>query len=181
MAVTLSAALSSQAQQALTGTVVDNNDQEPVVQATVSLLRTDSSTVKNTFTDADGKFSLTAPQDAQYIVRLSYVGYKTVYKKVTVSGKPVSLGTITMSMDAIMLKGAEIVKNQARVYSKEDTIIYNAGAYKTPEGSVIEELVKRLPGAEVGDDGKITINGKEVKKIKVDGKEFMTGDTQTAM
>ena len=132
-------------------------------------------------TDIDGKFSLTAPQDAQYLVRISYVGYKTTYKKVTVNGKPVNLGNIGISMDAVMLQGGEIVKNMARVYSKEDTIIYNAGAYKTPEGSVIEELVKRLPGAEVSDDGKITINGKEVKKIKVDGKEFLTGDTQTAI
>ena len=46
---------------------------------------------------------------------------------------------------------------------------------------MVEELVKRLPGAQVDDDGKITINGKEVKKIMVDGKEFMVGDTKTAM
>ena len=59
--------------------------------------------------------------------------------------------------------------------------VYNAAAFRTPEGSVVEELVKRLPGAEVSDDGTIKINGKEVKKILVDGKEFMTGDTKTAM
>ena len=60
-------------------------------------------------------------------------------------------------------------------------ISLNAAAFRTPEGSVVEELVKRLPGAQVDDDGKITINGKEVKKIMVDGKEFMVGDTKTAM
>ena len=83
--------------------------------------------------------------------------------------------------DAVMLK--EVIANgvAAKVIVKEDTFIYNAAAYRTPEGSVIEELVKRLPGAQIDDDGKITINGKEVKKIKVDGKEFMTGDTQTAL
>ena len=64
---------------------------------------------------------------------------------------------------------------------KEDTFVYNSAAYRTPEGSVVEELVKRLPGAEVSDDGTIKINGKEVKKILVDGKEFMTGDTKTAL
>ena len=53
--------------------------------------------------------------------------------------------------------------------------------FRSPEGSAIEELVKRLPGAEVDDEGKITINGKQVTKILVDGKEFMTGDTKTAM
>lgn len=181
LTVAFSAVGSLQAQQAIRGTVVDNSDQEPVIQATVTLMKSDSTTVANSVTDIDGLFALTAPKNGSYIVRFSYVGYKTVYKNVTVNSKPIDMGTVKIAVDAVMLKGTEVVKNMARVYSKEDTIIYNADAYKTPEGSVIEELVKRLPGAEVSDDGKITINGKEVKKIKVDGKEFLTGDTKTAM
>ena len=59
--------------------------------------------------------------------------------------------------------------------------MYNAGAYRVPEGSALEELVKKLPGAEVSDDGTITINGKEVKKIMIDGKEFFDNDTRVAM
>lgn len=75
-----------------------------------------------------------------------------------------------------------VVKAMApRVMVKGDTIQYNASQFKTPEGSVVEELVAKLPGAEIEDDGTIKINGKTVKKILVDGKEFMTGDTQTAM
>jgi hypothetical protein len=62
-----------------------------------------------------------------------------------------------------------------------DTFVYKADAYRVPEGSVLEELVKKLPGATVEDDGTIKINGKEVKKIMIDGKEFFTGDTKTAM
>ena len=182
MAVTLSAALSLQAQRTISGTVVDSDQKEAVIQATVALLKTDStSLVANAVTNANGQFTMTAPQDGRFLLRVTYVGYKPLYRSISVAGKPVALGTLTIQTDAIMLKGTEVVKNMARVYSKEDTLIYNAGAYKTPEGSVIEELVKRLPGAEVSDDGKITINGKEVKKIKVDGKEFLTGDTQTAM
>ena len=56
------------------------------------------------------------------------------------SGRPVDMGTLTINMDAIMLKGTEVVKNVAKVTTKADTIIYNAGAYRTPEGSVVEEL-----------------------------------------
>ena len=67
-----------------------------------------------------------------------------------------------------MLKGTTVTGNASKVIVKADTFIYNASAYRTPEGSVVEELVKRLPGAQVDDDGKITINGKEVKKIKVE-------------
>ena len=179
MAVVLSA-LSMQAQRTITGKVIDEA-QEAVIQATVSLLKSDSTSVTNAITNMNGQFTLTAPSDGRYLVRVTYVGYKPLVKSVTMAGKPVDLGTMSMTVDAVMLKGAEVVKNVARVYSKGDTVIYNASAYKTPEGSVVEELVKRLPGAQVGDDGSITINGKQVKKIKVDGKEFMTGDTQTAM
>ena len=180
LAVLLTAALSTLAQRTISGTVVDDQ-KEAVIQATVALLKSDSTLVTNSMTNASGQFSLTAPKDGKYLVRVTYVGYKTLYRQVTMAGKPLKLGTLPIEVDAVMLKGAEVVKNVARVYSKEDTIIYNASAYKTPEGAVLEELVKRIPGAEVSDDGKITINGKEVKKIKVDGKEFMTGDTQTAM
>ena len=173
--------LSAQAQRTISGTVVDSDQHEAVIQATIALLKSDSTMVANAVTNIDGKFQTTAPASGNYIIRVSYVGYKTLYKPVSVTDKPVSLGTLTISPDAIMLKETQIVKNQTRMYSKADTIVYNADAFKTPEGSVIEELVKRLPGAEVSSDGKITINGKEVKKIKVDGKEFLTGDTQTAM
>ena len=170
------------AQRTVSGRIIDNEQKEAVIQATVALLKTDSiSVVAGSVSNQNGQFQLTAPQDGRYLVRVTYVGYKTLWRSITMEGKPVQLGTLTIETDAIMLKGTEVVKNVARVYSKGDTVIYNAGAYKTPEGSVVEELVKRLPGAQVGDDGSITINGKQVKKIKVDGKEFMTGDTQTAM
>ena len=169
------------AQRTVSGKVIESDSREAVIQATVALLKTDSSLVANGLTNMNGQFQMTAPQDGNFIIRITYVGFKTYTKAVTVSGKPVDMGTITISPDSKLLKDVEVVKNIAKVTTKEDTIIYNAGAYRTPEGSVVEELVKRLPGAEVSDDGTITINGKQVKKVLVDGKEFMTGDTKTAI
>lgn len=177
----LMAVISMQAQRTISGTVVDNAQQEAVIQATVALLKTDSTLVANAATNLEGKFSLTAPQDGRYLLRITYLGYKTLFKNITMEGKPLALGTLNIEADAILLKEAEVVKNQAKVYSKDDTLVYNASAYRAPEGSVVEELIKKLPGAEVSDDGTIKINGKTVQKIKVDGKEFMTGDTQTAI
>ena len=174
---TISTAL---AQRTVKGTVVEQDSREAVIQATVSLLKADSTVVSNTLTNMSGSFSLTAPKDANYIVRITYVGFKTYTKRVTIAdGKGVSMGTITMAPDAIMLKGVTATAHVAKVQSKGDTLIYNADAYRTPEGSVVEELVKRLPGAEVDDNGNIKINGKQVTKIKVDNKEF--GDAQTAL
>ena len=166
----------------ISGKVTDKDTHEAVIQATVQLLKTDSSFVKGTLSSMDGDFSLTAPADGKYILKINSIGYKNVYRNVTISGgKDVAMGGMTMSPDAVMLKGVVATGQAQKVVVKADTFIYNASAYRTPEGSVIEELVKKLPGAQVDDNGKITINGREVSKIKVDGKEFMTGDTETAL
>lgn len=170
------------AQRNITGKVIDKDSKEAVMQATVSLLKTDSTFVKGVISDTQGHFSVSAPSNGNYLLKITSVAYKPLIKKVTVSnGNSVDLGNVVLAADAIMLKEAIVSGQAAKVVVKEDTFIYNAAAYRTPEGSVVEELVKRIPGAQVDDDGKITINGKEVKKIKVDGKEFMTGDTETAL
>ena len=166
----------------ITGTIVDKDSKEAVMQTTVQLLKADSSFVGGAVSDYEGRFTVQAPKNGKYLLKLSCVGYKTQVLSVSIDkGADTALGTIQLATDAIMLKGAEVTAQASKVTVREDTFVYNASAYRTPEGSVVEELVKKLPGAQVDDDGKITINGKEVKKILVDGKEFMTGDTKTAM
>lgn len=180
----LCAAVTAMAQERkITGTLLDKESKEPVMQATIQLLKAkDSVYVAGAVTDDNGLFTLTAPENGKYILKISNVGYKGIVRNVTIADdKDFAFGRVNMETDAVMLK--EVIANgiAAKVVVKEDTFVYNAAAYRTPEGSVIEELVKRLPGAQIDDDGKITINGKEVKKIMVDGKEFMTGDTETAL
>lgn len=174
--------IQAMAQRNITGKVLESDSQEPVAQTTVRLLKTDSSLVTGSLTNLDGLFRVKAPSAGNFIVQITCVGFKSYTKNVKVTAdKDIALGTINLDPDAIMLKGATVTGQAAKVTLKEDTFVYNASAYRTPEGSVIEELVRKLPGAQVDDDGKITINGKEVKKILIDGKEFMTGDTKTAM
>ena len=170
------------AQRNVTGTVMESDTQEPMAQTSIRLLKTDSTFVAGALTNLEGHFHLKAPAAGKYIVQITSVGYKPYTKRITVSAdKDVALGKVHMQPDAVMLQGATVTGQAAKVTLKADTFVYNAAAFRTPEGSVVEELVKRLPGAQVDDDGKITINGKEVKKIMVDGKEFMVGDTKTAM
>ena len=110
------------------------------------------------------------------------MGYPTTFRSVTVSeDKDARMGEVTMKADAITLKGTTVTAIPPKVVVKADTFVYNSAAYRTPEGSVAEELVKAYPGATVDDDGNVTINGKKVSKVKIDGKEFMTGDTKTAL
>ena len=164
------------------GVLKDADTKEGLVQATVQLLRSDSTFVGGSISDEQGLFQLSAPSEGKYLIKISNIGYLSHYQKIDVSGKDtIDVGSIVMKSDAVMLKGAVVTRRATKVVLKEDTFIYNASAYKTPEGATLEELVKRLPGATIGDDGKITINGKEVTKILIDGKEFMTGDTKTAM
>ena len=167
--------------QHVTGKVVEQDTQDAVIQATASLLSGEK-VVANAVTNTNGGFSIKAPRDGSYTLQVTYVGFKTYTKKISIKdGKDYHAGTISIEPDAIMLKGATVTAHASKVTLKADTFVYNANAFRTPEGSVVEELVKRLPGAEVSDDGTIKINGKEVKKILVDGKEFMTGDTKTAI
>ncbi len=166
----------------ISGTVVDKDSKEGLMFATFQLLKPDSTFVTGGTTDDAGTFSTHAPADGSYLLKFTNVGYKPLVKSVSVrDSADVHLGTLTMTADAIVLKGVTATGYATKVTVKEDTFQYNASAYRTPEGSTIEELVKKLPGAEVSDDGTIKINGKEVKKILVDGKEFMTGDTKTAL
>ena len=169
-------------ERAITGTLIDKESKEGIMQVTIQLLKIDSTYVAGTVSDMDGNFSVKAPENGKYILKMSVIGYKTMTRDITISDdNNFAFGKVNMETDAVLLK--EVIANgvAAKVVIKEDTFVYNAAAYRTPEGSVIEELVKRLPGAQIDDSGKITINGKEVKKIMVDGKEFMTGDTQTAL
>ena len=179
--VVLITSVVANAQRLVSGKVVEQDTQEAVIQATASILSGEK-VVANALTNMNGGFSIRAPRDGRYTLKITYVGFKTYTKQLNIrDGKDYSAGTITLEPDAIMLKGATVTARASKVTLKADTFMYNASAFRTPEGSVVEELVKRLPGAEVSDDGTIKINGKEVKKILVDGKEFMTGDTKTAL
>ena len=183
MMLMLVISLASHAQERLiSGAIIDRDTKDPVEQVTVQLLKSDSTYVTGAISDNNGLFRITAPSDGKYLLKMTSVGYKTTVKRVQITdGKNLALGKVVFGADAIMLKGAVVTAMAQKVTLKEDTFVYNSSAYRTPEGSVVEELVKRLPGAEVSDDGTIKINGKEVKKILVDGKEFMTGDTKTAL
>ena len=167
----------------VSGNVHDAELKEPMVQATVQLFRKrDSTFVGGTVTDLRGNFSVEAPANGVYKLKISSVGYQSIEREVTLRrNQNQEMGLLLMSPESVMLKEAVVTGRAAQVIVKKDTLVYNPDAYRTPEGSPIEELIKRIPGAEVDEDGNITINGKAVKKILLDGKEFMLGDVETAL
>ena len=182
--VSLALATTAMAQEksiVVSGIVQDKGTNEPVMQATVQLMTVkDSTFVTGSVSDLDGKFQLPAVAVGNYLMKVSYTGYVPVWKTLDLK-KSTDIGVVALSQDAVLLKQATVTAELAEVQVVEDTVMYNAGAYRVPPGSMLEELVKKLPGAEVDNNGKITVNGKEVKKIMMNGKEFFSGDTETAM
>ena len=168
----------------INGVLVDSQDTTELIEATVRLLMTnkDSTLVKGTTTDMSGVFNIKGVKAGKYLLRFSYLGYNDVIKHVTVGddGRDVNMGVVKMEPNTIMLKEAVVVGVKSPITVKEDTIEFNADTYKTQANAVVEDLLKRLPGVEVGTDGKITANGKEVKKILIDGKEFFSDDPTVA-
>lgn len=155
----------------------------PVEAASVRVLSLpDSAYVDGAATDSAGYFLVKGLALGNYAVEVSMTGYETEYLDVQlVAGKSAAdLGEIMLGSSDILLDGLRVTANAIQVTVVEDTIVYNANAFRVPEGSMLEDLIKKLPGAEVSDDGTITINGKEVKKILVDGKEFFSDDPNVA-
>ena len=167
----------------VSGNVQDADLKKPVVQATVQLFRSkDSTFVGGTVTDLRGTFSVEAPANGIYRLKISSVGFQPIEREVTLRrNQSQDVGTLLMSTETVMLREAVVTGRAAQVIVRKDTLVFNPDAYRTPEGSPIEELIKRMPGAEVDEDGNITVNGKPVKKILLDGKEFMLGDVETAL
>lgn len=167
------------------GTVSDAGTGMAIEYATVQLVSLpDSTLVSGVVTKNDGSFSLHLSKPGNYCVMASYIGYNSFYKQIYYKSLPktdVMLGQLKLSFDAIMLDEAVVTAEAPPVKVEEDTVSYNASAYKVSEGAVLEELIEKLPGAEVDDDGKIKINGRELKKIMVDGKEFFGGDLKTGL
>lgn len=165
------------------GSVYDKDDKSPVMQATVQLLSLpDSTMVTGNVTDEKGTFSLSA-KTGKYVLKVSFIGYLTYMKGIELNSSKtvVDAGKIILSSDAIMLSEAVVVAEAPQVTVSGDTLGYNVAAYRTPEGAMLEDLIKKIPGAEVDDDGNVKINGKEIKKVMIDGKEFFGGDVKTAL
>ncbi|MCR4852471.1 MAG: outer membrane beta-barrel protein [Prevotella sp.] len=187
IAMTLLWNVSLMAQNAfeVSGTIVDKTTGEAIIGGSIKLLSLpDSAFVTGATTGAQGEFSLTDVKKGTYALKISYVGLATKCVPLDLTEqkkKKVDIGYITMAADAIQLQGVEVTTHVAKVAVSGDSLVYNAAAYRVPEGSTLEALVKQLPGAKVDKEGNITINGKTVSKILVDGKEFFLNDKEVAM
>lgn len=176
----LGSSFSAEAQSGkfISGKVVDN-DNSPLVGANVRILGPKEKLLVGATTNGNGEFSLRFALKGTYTLRITYVGYKTYEQTIhTPLKKP--LGAIKLSSDGELLSSVVVEGKALDVQIKGDTLVFNASAYKPSETATLEDLIKRLPGAVVDENGTITINGKKIEKLLVDGKEFFVGDPTVA-
>lgn len=160
----------------ITGTLITEDGNTPLESATIYLERVkDSSVVTYTISDKEGKFKLeNTTYDDSLNFYVSYVGYKTYFKKISIDKETINLETISLQLDNQL--GEVLVKSTAPITIKKDTLEFNVKSFKTKKDATVEDLLKKLPGVEVDEEGKITVNGKEVNKILVNGKPFFGND-----
>lgn len=164
----------------ISGRITDNTG-EALIQASVRLLNPkDSTLVKASVSDTNGRYSIKNVKAGKYIVEASYVGYSPQTRDISVGDKDISLKAFVLEESAIALRDAVVTGIRTPIKVMEDTVEFSAESYKTQPNAVVEDLLKRLPGVEVSSDGKITANGQEVKKILVNGKEFFSDDPTVA-
>ncbi|MBO7193829.1 MAG: TonB-dependent receptor [Bacteroidaceae bacterium] len=166
----------------ITAEIIGKEDGEALTPATVQLFSLPDSVFRvGAVSDLDGKINLKV-QAGNYFMKISFVGYITVEKNVTVEDeKTCNVGRISMKQNNTLLDEAVVSAEVPPVTASEDTLVFNTAAFRVPEGSMLEELIKKYPGVTIEEDGTIKINGKTVNRILMKGKDFFGTDKDMAL
>lgn len=165
----------------VTAQVLDSLTKEPVAFAS-AYLRHPKDTVITSFalTDTLGKATLKDVTKGEHLLCIEYLGYKPVYRRIFVRGN-FDAKVILMQPDDKMLKAASVSAVGTPMEIKGDTLIYNASSFRVMSNDNLADLLKKMPGVEVGEDGTVKVNGKEVSKITVGGRTFFLGDNKATL
>jgi hypothetical protein len=169
----------------LTGRVVDSTDSSPLMGVNVSLRRPDdpASSIQGTTTDRDGRFELTISGRQNIEIRISFVGYRPIIRSVNQAqwtGPGHSLGDLRLPRQIGQLSEISVNEWATPVEQKGDTTDIRADSYKVAENSDAEQLVRKMPGITV-ENGQIQAQGEQVKRVMLDGQEFMGNDATAAL
>ncbi|RED95644.1 outer membrane beta-barrel protein [Marinoscillum furvescens] len=164
----------------ISGVVKSESDNSTFPGASVVLLSPkDSTTVKGTVTDLDGKFKISDIQKGEYILQANFVGFHAYKQQIAIT-KDTNLGDILLVENTKVLDAVQISAPAVAAMQKGDTSEFSAKAYKTAPDASSQELIEKLPGIAT-EDGKLQANGEDIQVILVDGKPFFGGDVKTAL
>lgn len=160
----------------------DSGTKEPLPYVTVYMIPQGDTTITHfALSDKDGKVRIEEIISGKYNVNAELIGYKPYAKLHDLHGYRNNLGVILLEEDTEYIDAASITALANPISIKKDTIEYNANAFHVGENAMLEDLLKKMPGMEVADDGTVKVNGEAVDKITVGGKTFFFNDPAMAV
>lgn len=181
-AILLVTVLFAQAQRfTIKGSVTDP-EHGGLPNATVLLLNPVDSTMTNyALTNTNGVFNIQNVARKDYLLRITYIGYATRIESITPpDGDVLDLGELSLLNERVTLREVSVTEERIPMRVRNDTIEYDALAFKPLPNEVVEDLLKRMPGIEVESDGNVLAQGETVRRVLVDGKEFFGRDPKMA-
>ena len=169
----------------VSGHVIDASSEEVLPFVNVTLLSVkDSTLIDGTVTDEKGNFTIKGVKaNGSFILRLSFIGYKDVYKDIKLKGKPLNVGTLAMNTNAEVLSGVEIVAERQMMEYKLDKRVINVEKNLVSAGGSASDVLENVPSVSVDEDGAVSLRGNSNVKVLIDGKpsELLGNDLATVL
>ena len=163
-------------------TVLDSLTNEPVGFASVYVIPSKDTTITNfTLTDAKGEAKLDEVPYGSYVFHVEMMGYKPFVKERYFRERQVDMGTIRLQVDEQFIQAATVTDVGNPIVVKKDTVEFNASSFRVGANAMLKDLLQRMPGMEITDDGKVKFNGQEIDKLTVGGRTFFFNDQSTAL
>lgn len=168
----------------ISGKTIDELTKKPLAYATVTIFKSiDTTLLTYRLSNEKGDFKVPGlPLKTPLRLVITFSGYEVFRKEFSLTDQNnlYTIGSVTMKNTSKTLDEVIVIAERPPVIFKKDTIEFNASAFKTLPNALLEDLLKKLPGVNVTDDGSITVNGVSVNRILVDGKRFFGDDTKMA-
>ena len=162
--------------------VVDSLSGEPVAFASVYVIPSKDTTISNfTLSDAKGEAVLDEVPFGSYSFHVEMMGYKPFVKERYFREREVDMGTIRLQQDEHFLQAATITDVGNPMIIKQDTVEFNASSFRVGANDMLRDLIKRMPGMEITEDGKVKFNGQAIDKLTVGGRTFFFDDQSAAL
>ncbi|HTL08919.1 MAG TPA: outer membrane beta-barrel protein, partial [Chitinophagaceae bacterium] len=177
------AAVNTTGAMTIEGILQDKADNTALRGVTVSArLKKDASNTRSAISDSKGHFTLADLPADTLILSFSSIGYELVDRQVDPSASAtLNLGIINIPKTSKELEGVTVTAKTPPAQQKADTVQYNANAFKVNPDATTEDLIKKMPGITVDKDGTVTAHGDQVKKVTIDGKDFLGDDATAAL
>ena len=163
----------------IAGILTDAETQKPLLGASLQLISLPDSSLSTAITSEQGVFRASSLQLGEYLLKISFVGYETLEKSITLSDN-LWLGTLRIVPSEQYLDEVEVKGRLPRAEQKGDTTEYNARAYQTQPDASAEDLIRKMPGIIV-ENGQMQAQGENVRQVLVDGQRFFGNDPRTAL